>query len=248
MLPLVFYLVVPTSYRGNVGGGLACGIVLLIGYLAPAPLSSTMPGMVLAMLILHCGMCIAIARNNRLQRQEWTAGQVAQAVQLELANSRDTLQRMFMAVPLPLLVTRYDGQILHLNRAAIDAYGAGHDVRLDNVEQTYVDLPVRDELFATLQRGGAVGQFRVSAAPRRRGHPPCNAVRPPDRDRRRTLLHDQRGRHYRTQAGRTASRTPRHDGRADRPCQPRAFHGRRDAGDRGIERPDATRGPADRSG
>lgn len=159
MLPLVFYLVVPTSYRGNVGGGLACGIVLLIGYLAPAPLSSTMPGMVLAMLILHCGMCIAIARNNRLQRQEWTAGQVAQAVQLELANSRDTLQRMFMAVPLPLLVTRYDGQILHLNRAAIDAYGAGHDVRLDNVEQTYVDLPVRDELFATLQRGGAVDNF-----------------------------------------------------------------------------------------
>lgn len=159
MLPLVFYLVVPTSFRGNVGGGLGCCIALLVGYLSPAPLSSTIPGMILAMLMLHCGMWIAIARNNRLQRQEWTAGQVAQAAQTALANSRDTLEHMFMAVPLPLLVTRYDGSVLRLNRAAIDAYAVGQDVRLDNVEQTYVDLPVRDELFAMLQRGEAVDNF-----------------------------------------------------------------------------------------
>jgi len=36
MLPLIFYLVVPTSFRGNVGGGLGCGVALLIGYMAPA--------------------------------------------------------------------------------------------------------------------------------------------------------------------------------------------------------------------
>ena len=82
MLPLVFYLVVPTSFRGNVGGGLACGVALLIGYLAPAPLSATMPGMILAMVMLHFGMWIAIARTNRLQRLEWTASQDAQAARV----------------------------------------------------------------------------------------------------------------------------------------------------------------------
>ena len=56
MLPLIFYLGVPTSFRGNFGGGLGCGVALLIGYLAPAPLSPTAPGMIMAVLILHCGM------------------------------------------------------------------------------------------------------------------------------------------------------------------------------------------------
>ena len=159
MLPLVFYLVVPTSFRGNVGGGLGCGIVLLIGYLAPAPASRTMLGMALAMLILHCGMWLTIARHNRLQRQEWTAGRLARAAQEALADSRDTLERMFMAVPLPLLVTRRDGSVLRMNRAAADGYAVGQDLALDNVNRTYVDLPSRDELFERLQRGEVIDNF-----------------------------------------------------------------------------------------
>ena len=159
MLPLVFYLVVPTSFRGNVGGGLACGVALLIGYLAPAPLSATVPGMILAMVMLHFGMWIAIARGNRLQRKEWKAGLAAREAQAALANSRDTLEHMFMAVPLPLLVTRYDGSIVRINRAALEAHAAGGPVSLTNVEQTYVDLPVRDDLFARLRQGEAIDNF-----------------------------------------------------------------------------------------
>jgi diguanylate cyclase (GGDEF)-like protein/PAS domain S-box-containing protein len=159
MLPLVFYLVVPTSFRGNVGGGLGCGAALLIGYLAPAPASRTMLGMILAMLMLHCGMWLAIARNNRLQRQEWTAGRLARAAQAALADSRDTLERMFMAVPLPLLVTRRDGSVLRMNRAATEGYAAGQEVTLDNVDRTYIDLPSRDELFHRLQRGEVIDNF-----------------------------------------------------------------------------------------
>ena len=159
MLPLVFYLVVPTSFRGNVGGGLACGVALLVGYLAPAPLSATMPGMILAMVMLHFGMWIAIARSNRLQRKEWVASLVTREAQAALATSRDTLERMFMAVPLPLLVTRYDGSIVRINRAALDAYAAGGPVALNNVEQTYVDLAVRDDLFSRLQAGESIDNF-----------------------------------------------------------------------------------------
>lgn len=159
MLPMVFYLVVPTSFRGNVGGGMGCGLALLVGYLAPAPFSPTTPGMIMALMILHCGMWIAIVRNNRLQRLEWTAGQVARTAQAALADSRDTLERMFMAVPLPLLVTRHDGSIVRLNSAARTAYAAGRDVTLLHVDQTYVDLPVRAKLFELHQRGETIDHF-----------------------------------------------------------------------------------------
>lgn len=118
MLPTVFYLAVPTSFRGNMGGGLACGAALLIGYLAPAPFSSTTPGMIMAMLILHCGMWIAIARTNRVQRQQWIATQEAQEARAALANNSATLERIFMTVPVPLLITRDDGRVIRHNEAA----------------------------------------------------------------------------------------------------------------------------------
>jgi PAS domain S-box-containing protein len=128
MLPLVFYLVVPTSFRGNFGGGLGCGIALLIGYLSPAPLSPTTPGMILAVLMLHCGMWIAISRTNRLQRQEWLASQAAQEARAALASNSETLERMFMSVPIPLLVTRPDGTVVRFNDAAARAFGSDGDI------------------------------------------------------------------------------------------------------------------------
>ncbi|WP_150291158.1 putative bifunctional diguanylate cyclase/phosphodiesterase [Sphingobium estronivorans] len=128
MLPLIFYLVVPTSFRGNVGGGLGCATLLLIGYLAPAPFAPTVPGMIMAVLILHCGMWLAIARTNRLQRKEWTASQTAQAARIALAANGETLERMFMSVPIPLLVTRPDGSVARFNDAAAGAFGADGDI------------------------------------------------------------------------------------------------------------------------
>jgi len=129
MLPTVFYLAVPTSFRGNMGGGMACGTALLVGYLAPAPFSPTMPGMIMAMLILHCGMWIAIARSNRAQRQQWIATREAQDARAALANSSATLERMFMTVPVPLLVTRGDGTVLRHNEAAGRTLGREGDFR-----------------------------------------------------------------------------------------------------------------------
>ncbi len=124
MLPLIFYLVVPTSFRGNFGGGLGCGVALLIGYLAPAPLSATMPGMIMAVLILHCGMWITIVRTNRLQRLAWTASQAANNAKAALARNGETLERMFMSVPIPLLVTRQDGTVVRFNNAAARTFGS----------------------------------------------------------------------------------------------------------------------------
>ncbi|BBD99023.1 GGDEF domain containing protein [Sphingobium amiense] len=159
MLPLVFYLVVPTSFRGNAGGGLVCALILLTGYAAPAPHSATLPGMAMALLILHCGMCIAVVRSNRLQRQEWVAMHAARRAQDALATGRDTLERMFMAVPLPLLVTRKDGSIVRQNRAAQEAYGGGAATVLASADQCYVDAAERSALVHHLLREEAIDNF-----------------------------------------------------------------------------------------
>lgn len=128
MLPLVFYLVVPTSFRGNFFGGLGCGAALLVGYLAPAPLASTTSGMILAVLVLHCGMWITITRTNRLQRQEWMARQAAQSARAALALNSETLERMFMSAPIPLLVTRQDGTIVRFNECAARTFSPDGDI------------------------------------------------------------------------------------------------------------------------
>ncbi|MDI1297062.1 MAG: diguanylate cyclase, partial [bacterium] len=154
MLPLVFYLVVPTSFRGNVGGGLGCGVAMLIGYLAPAPLSPTMPGLILAMLILHCGMWITIARTNRLQRLEWTASQVAQDARAALAHSSDTLERIFRTVPVPLLVTRPDGAVIRFNDAASRAFG--EDGTIDSVHIIGERPAAKQRLLARIRDGEAI--------------------------------------------------------------------------------------------
>lgn len=140
MLPLVFYLVVPTSFWGNAGGGLACGIAMMIGYMAPAPLSPTTPGMAVATLILHCGLWITIARNNRLRRMEWTASRLAIDARAALALSNESLGRIFQTVPVPMLVTRSNGSVVHQNSASRD-YMA--QIKADLVHQDYGAISAR---------------------------------------------------------------------------------------------------------
>lgn len=149
MLPMVFYLVVPTSFRGNFGGGLGCGIALLIGYLSPAPLSPTAPGLIIGVLTLHSAMWIAISRTNRLQRQEWTAGRIANSAQAALAANGETLERMFMSVPIPLLVTR-GGTVIRFNNAAAAMFGTGSDISDVHVlnEKSAMLTTLRDYIVA----------------------------------------------------------------------------------------------------
>ena len=162
MLPLVFYLVVPSSFRGNVGGGLGCCIAMLVGYLAPAPLSPTAPGMILAMVILHCGMWIAVMRTNRLQRQAWTASQVAESARIALARNSETLERIFMTVPVPLAVTRYNGELTRYNDAYARAFGdCGSLAKLRVID----DVPgVKDRPLLRVKAGESVDNIEYRVA------------------------------------------------------------------------------------
>lgn len=160
MLPSIFYLIVPTSFRGNVGGGIGCGIALLAGYIEPDPFSSTAPGMILAMVILHAALWMAVARANRLQRLAWIAIEAEKSAREELADNSDTLKRMFTAVPLPLLVTNQEGQIIRHNHAAALAFGGGKGLtQIHTVSDLHVDIGARETLLQRIRTERTVDNF-----------------------------------------------------------------------------------------
>lgn len=162
MLPLIFYLAVPTSFRGNAGGGLGCAALLLTGYLAPAPFTATAPGMVLAVLVLHGGMWIAITRTNRLQRKEWMASQMAQKARAALSANSETLERMFMSVPIPLFVNRLDGTVVRFNDSAAHAFSTDGDMSC--VHMLGIDAIAAREMRDRIVNGQGVNNFECRIA------------------------------------------------------------------------------------
>ena len=163
MLPSIFYLVMPTAFRWTVAMGVGCSTAMLVGYLSPVPLSSAVPGLVLGVLMLNFALGLVVTRSNRLRRLEWSATLAERRVKEELAESRRTLERMFMAVPIPLVVTaRASGRIVNANDAAYEFFGRTREtLDLDSIEQVYVEPSSRRTLLGTLARDGRVAGFET---------------------------------------------------------------------------------------
>lgn len=162
LLPMIFYLVVPISFRWTVFSASICSALLLVGYFVPAPETADMFGLVLALLTLNCALAMAVGRANRLQRLEWSATQSEMAARLELANSRDTLERIFMSVPVPLLVTSPSGEVIKANDAGYTYFGREPDKRtLQSIDTIYVDPADRQRFIAILREDGQVEGFET---------------------------------------------------------------------------------------
>lgn len=163
MLPAIFYLAVPAPFRQTVAGGVGCSALMLGGYLLPAPPSSTAVGLVLGMVMLNAALILAVVRSNRLRRLEWAAVQAERRTKEELADSRAMLETMFMAAPLPLVVTaRKDGAILRANRAAYRFFGGDPvDLGIESMAGIYSDPSQRGALLKEMERCGRVDGFEA---------------------------------------------------------------------------------------
>ncbi|OYZ88914.1 MAG: hypothetical protein B7Y01_04360, partial [Xanthobacter sp. 17-67-6] len=116
LLPAIYYLVVPVSFRWSVASGVFCSILMLVGYLGVPPQSDTALGLALAVLMLNAALILVLVRNNRQSRLEWIATQDQKAAREVLSQSERLLERTFMAVPIPLLITELEsGRIVRYN-------------------------------------------------------------------------------------------------------------------------------------
>jgi diguanylate cyclase (GGDEF)-like protein/PAS domain S-box-containing protein len=126
MLPSVYWLVLPASFRVAALAGISCSAVMLCSYLLNESAPFTILGLGLVMIVLNSALALALVRANRLSRLEWAATQSERRAKEELAESRHALHRMLMCVPVPLLiVSKADGKLIHANEAAVEFLG-GH--------------------------------------------------------------------------------------------------------------------------
>lgn len=164
LLPSIFYLVVPTSFRWTVIAGMVCSILLLAGYLLPVQTSPTDTGLVLAMVTLNLALLLVVTRSNRLQRTEWSATQAERHAKEELIASRAMFETMFKTVPIPLVVTRVDGTLVATNDASMRFFGVDPaTVRIRSISEVYANPEDRKTMLEALARNGRVAAFETTA-------------------------------------------------------------------------------------
>ncbi|WP_164985900.1 EAL domain-containing protein [Bosea sp. Tri-44] len=124
MLPSIFYLVAPTAFRWSMVLGVGCSALMLAGYLGRGPMPTTLPGLILVLVMLNFALGLVVVHGNRLRRLEWAATQAERQAKDELVASQAMIERIFMAVPIPLIVTsRDEGRFLRGNDAAKRYFG-----------------------------------------------------------------------------------------------------------------------------
>lgn len=162
MLPSIYYLAVPTSFRWTVASGVGCSALMLAGYILPVGLTADNPGLILVMIMLNLALFLVVSRSNRLQRMEWAATRAERQAKNELIDSRAMFETMFKTVPIPLLVVREDGSLVEMNDAALRYLGATpQSLGIETTHEFYVNPDDRNAFLARLEKDGQVGNFET---------------------------------------------------------------------------------------
>ncbi|MER2264926.1 putative bifunctional diguanylate cyclase/phosphodiesterase [Methylobacterium oxalidis] len=164
LLPAIFLLVVPTSFRSTVLVGLGTSGLLLLSYMLPAPLPQTALGLVLAAAISNAALLLVVVRSNRLRRLEWMAMQAERRAHEKLDETRQLFETLFKAVPIPVSVTGLpDGNIVGMNDAALKFFGVD-PARGTGACTTrdLLSLAERRHLQGELDRHGSIRDMEIS--------------------------------------------------------------------------------------
>lgn len=162
MLPMIYYLAVPVRFAWTLAGGIGCSVALLAGYGYGEVDSDISLGLILAMLILNVSLAMVVSRANRLQRLEWLATRAERRTSAELAASREQVEKLFAASPVPMVVSRrVDGSVVRINDSAIEFIGASPGSDVATVADFYVDREDRARLLALIDRDGGVREFEM---------------------------------------------------------------------------------------
>lgn len=161
MLPVAYYLTVPVSFRWLVAGGTTCSALLLFGFQSMQPVGREDVGLMLAALTMNLALAMSITRSNRLVRVAWQSAHAARRLGTALADSRASMERIFLASPVPLVVTADDGRILAMSRTSEALLGERHPRTL---RQFYTREGAPDPIMQALAGGGGIAELETLAA------------------------------------------------------------------------------------
>jgi diguanylate cyclase (GGDEF)-like protein/PAS domain S-box-containing protein len=158
MLPIIYYLAVPVPFRLRIAGGTGCSLGMIIGYESGYGEQAMSYGLALSMLILNVAMVLVVARSNRLERLEWRAARRERQIAAELAASREQIEKMFGASPVPMIVSaRDDGRLVRINDAAAQMLRG----ESGNIADCYADPEDRRRILQRLDESGEVRNFEM---------------------------------------------------------------------------------------
>lgn len=125
ILPVIFYLALPLSFRRSLTFGLVCSAATMGAHLGNSAPPESWIGLILAMLTDNVVLLLVLTRSNRLQRLEWAARLAEERANGHLSEHRRTLQTLLQAVPVPLVILkRGDGSLIQANEAARAYFGS----------------------------------------------------------------------------------------------------------------------------
>ncbi len=101
VIPTVYYLVVPISFRAIVLAGAGCTAMTVGGYLLFPPKPHLVFGITFAAVTLNIFLITVIGQHNRHGRLEWAAMQSEREARRVQMQSQQLLERTFATVPIP---------------------------------------------------------------------------------------------------------------------------------------------------
>lgn len=163
MLPSIYYLVVPTSFRWTAISGVGCSVIMLLGYILPGQPISIGLGLALAMVMLNAALILVVTKSNRLRRMEWSAIRSERLARQRLAESQKMLETVFAAIPIPMVVGAVaDGRVLRVNDAARGYFcGEAEGSTGENIGQIEMDSVSRALFRRILARDRRVSELEV---------------------------------------------------------------------------------------
>ncbi|WP_132252928.1 putative bifunctional diguanylate cyclase/phosphodiesterase [Methylobacterium segetis] len=164
LLPAIFLLVVPTSFRWTILVGTGTSSLLLASYMLPPPLPATALGLALAAAIANAALLLVVVRSNRLRRLEWLAMQAERHAHEKLDESRQLFETLFKAVPIPVSVTDLpDGRIISMNDAALRFFGIDEGSDPSGcTTRDLIALSERRQIRDELERNASVRDLETS--------------------------------------------------------------------------------------
>lgn len=164
LLPAVIYLVLPTSFRATVATGLAASALLFSAYAGFDPLTSDEVNVGVALILANILLAILKSRSGQLVRKSWATATDYQKALVELDDSRKMLERTFMAVPTPLVVSELNsGTIIRANEAAEYFLRPESGSLIGQRAPDYYVHPSERTTFTNmLRRSGVVRGFRTT--------------------------------------------------------------------------------------
>lgn len=163
LLPAVIYLVVPTSFRATIATGASGSAVLFATYAGSDSLTGDEMNILVALVLTNVLLAILKSRSGQLVRRAWATATNYRKALVELDDSRRMLERTFMAVPTPLIVSELESGIIIRANEAAERFLEPEERSLvgHRAPEFYVHPSDRTTFTSMLRRSGFVRGFRT---------------------------------------------------------------------------------------